>query len=62
VLESQAIRLEDLKTFTESTRSMFADTDYYETISQLSLESTALQAAYQSFGKVQQMSLFNYVG
>jgi flagellar hook-associated protein 3 FlgL len=41
---------------------MFADTDYYEAISQLSLESTALQAAYQSFGKVQQMSLFNYVG
>jgi len=61
VLEDQEINLTDLKTFTESTRSLFADTDYYEAISQLSLESTALQAAYQSFGKVQQMSLFNYV-
>lgn len=62
VLDEQAATLEDLKIFTESTRSVFADTDYYEAISQLSLESTALQAAYQSFGKVQQMSLFNYVG
>ncbi|MGE4417049.1 MAG: flagellar hook-associated protein FlgL [Marinobacterium sp.] len=62
VLEDQEMNLTDLKTFTESTRSLFADTDYYEAISQLSLESTALQAAYQSFGKVQQMSLFNYVG
>jgi len=62
VLESQELNLTDLEVFTESTRSLFADTDYYEAISQLSLESTALQAAYQSFGKVQQMSLFNYVG
>jgi len=62
VLEDQETNLTDLEVFTESTRSQFADTDYYEAISQLSLESTALQAAYQSFGKVQQMSLFNYVG
>ena len=62
VLESQELNLADLEMFTESTRSQFADTDYYEAISRLSLESTALQAAYQSFGKVQQMSLFNYVG
>jgi flagellar hook-associated protein 3 FlgL len=62
VLEDQEVNLTDLKVFTESTRSLFADTDYYEAISRLSLESTALQAAYQSFGKVQQMSLFNYVG
>ena len=62
VLDEQQLSLEDLKIFTEETRSRFADTDYYEAISQLSLESTALQAAYQSFGKVQQMSLFNYVG
>lgn len=61
VLDDQSLSLTDLKTFTESTRSRFADTDYYEAISQLSLESTALQAAYESFGKVQQMSLFNYV-
>jgi len=62
ILENQEVALTELEVFTESTRSVFADTDYYEAISQLSLESTALQAAYQSFGKVQQMSLFNYVG
>lgn len=61
VLDDQEATLTDLKIFTESTRSRFADTDYYEAISQLSMESVALQAAYQSFGKVQQMSLFNYV-
>lgn len=37
------------------------DTDMASAISQLSLQSTALQASMQTFAKVQGMSLFNYI-
>jgi flagellar hook-associated protein 3 FlgL len=42
--------------------SELRDVDYARAISQLNLEMTALQAAQQSFVKVQGLSLFNYIG
>ena len=41
--------------------SELRDVDYAQAISQLNLEMTALQAAQQSFLKVQGLSLFNYL-
>ncbi|WP_151702613.1 flagellar hook-associated protein FlgL [Nitrincola alkalilacustris] len=61
VLDDQRDALADIKLFTQNTLSKFKDTDYYEATSQLLLEQNALQAAYASFGKIQQLSLFNYV-
>ncbi|QSA99045.1 hypothetical protein JWZ97_06030 [Methylococcus sp. EFPC2] len=37
------------------------DLDYSEAISRYNLQSTALQAAQQSYAKVQKLSLFNYL-
>ncbi|TAN50570.1 MAG: flagellar hook-associated protein 3 [Methylococcaceae bacterium] len=48
----------DMKTALSETK----DVDYAEAISRFSLEQTALQAAQQSFVKVQGLSLFNYMG
>ncbi|GGO84923.1 flagellar hook-filament junction protein FlgL [Marinobacterium nitratireducens] len=62
VLEDQGNALADLKLYTQQTLSKFEDTDYYEATSQLLLQQNALQAAYSSFGKIQQLSLFNVIG
>jgi flagellar hook-associated protein 3 FlgL len=61
VLEDQKAQLADINLYTQQTLSSYQDTDYYQAISQLSLEQSALEAAYSSFGKIQQLSLFNYV-
>ncbi|MBE0440279.1 MAG: flagellar hook-associated protein FlgL [Gammaproteobacteria bacterium] len=45
----------------EKTLSELQDLDYAEAISRLSLQTTGLQAAQQSFVKVQGLSLFNYL-
>lgn len=45
----------------EKTLSEIQDLDYAEAISRLSLQMTGLQAAQQSFAKVQGLSLFNYL-
>lgn len=47
----------DMKSVLSETK----DVDYAEAISRFSLEQTALQAAQQSFVKVQGLSLFNYM-
>jgi flagellar hook-associated protein 3 FlgL len=44
-----------------TTLSELRDVDYAEAISQLNLEMTALQAAQQSFVKIQGLSLFDYI-
>lgn len=41
--------------------SEISDLDYAEAISQFNLQQTALQAAQQSYAKVQGLSLFNYL-
>jgi flagellar hook-associated protein 3 FlgL len=45
----------------KSTLSDIQDLDYAEAISQFNQQETALQAAQQSFSKVQKLSLFNYL-
>lgn len=45
----------------EKTRSTIEDLDYAEAASRLNLQSVALQAAQQSFVKVQNLSLFNFL-
>lgn len=41
--------------------SEIGDLDYAEAISQFNMQQTALQAAQQSFAKIQNLSLFNYL-
>jgi len=45
----------------QTTLSAIQDLDYAEAISRLTLQTTALQAAQQSFVKVQGLSLFNFL-
>lgn len=45
----------------EKTLSQLKDLDYAEAISKLSLQTLGLQAAQQSFSRVQNLSLFNYL-
>jgi flagellar hook-associated protein 3 FlgL len=45
----------------KQTLSKLQDTDYNKALSQLSLQNLNLQAAQQSFAKVSQLSLFNYL-
>ena len=45
----------------EQTRSTIEDLDYAEAATRLSQESVILQAAQQSFVKVQNLNLFNYL-
>jgi flagellar hook-associated protein 3 FlgL len=46
---------------TQTTLSETQDLDYAEAISRFQLQSTALQAAQQAFGKAKNLSLFNYL-
>lgn len=45
----------------ETNRSQLEDLDYAEAVSRLNLQLVALQAAQQSFAKIQGLSLFNYL-
>ena len=45
----------------QSTLSGVQDLDYAEAISRLNLQLTALEAAQQTYVKVQGLSLFNYL-
>ena len=48
-------------TDTQNVRSQAADTNYAQAASQLSMLTTALQAAQQSFAKIQSLSLFQWI-
>ena len=52
---------EEYKLFTEKARSSFEDLDFSEAISRFKLQETALQAAYSSFAKIQDLNLFNFL-
>jgi flagellar hook-associated protein 3 FlgL len=45
----------------ERTLSQIQDLDYAEAISTMTLQMTGLQAAQQSFSRVQGLSLLNYI-
>lgn len=60
-LDSQLDVNEEYKLFTQEALSSFEDLDYNEAISRFSLQETALQAAYSSFARIQELNLFNFI-
>lgn len=60
-LAAQRAAYQDLGVTYKSTLSDTRDVDVYQAISNLSLQSTALQASQQVFAQVKSMSLFNYI-
>lgn len=60
-LAAQRSAYQDLGVTYKSTLSDTRDVDVYQAISNLSLQSTALQASQQVFAQVKSMSLFNYI-
>jgi len=60
-LESQENENESYLLAMKTTLSETKDLDYAEAISRFQLENSVLQAAQQSFSKVQGLSLFNYL-
>lgn len=61
VLDSQESQNEKFILDTKSTLSETQDLDYADAISKYQLQSTALQAAQQTFAQVKKLSLFNYL-
>ncbi|MFI3135456.1 MAG: flagellar hook-associated protein FlgL [Methylococcaceae bacterium] len=60
-LDDQEGQNEKLLLDTKSTLSNVQDLDYAQAISQYSQQEMVLQAAQQSFSKIQKLSLFNYL-
>lgn len=61
VVEQQENISQDLSLSVQETLSGLQDLDLAEAISRLSLQTTALQAAQQTFARVQGLSLFNFL-
>ncbi|MGZ4954837.1 MAG: flagellar hook-associated protein FlgL [Methylobacter sp.] len=61
VLDNQESQNDKFVLDTKQTLSETQDLDYSEAISRFQLQSTALQAAQQTFAKVKGLSLFNYL-
>lgn len=60
-LDDQANQNESYLISMQTTLSEVKDLDYAEAISRFEMDSAILQASQQSFSKVQQLSLFNYL-
>lgn len=60
-LDQQELVNTDYQLFTKETLSSFEDLDYSEALSRFALQQTVLQAAYQSFNQIRNLSLFNYL-
>jgi flagellar hook-associated protein 3 FlgL len=61
MLESVSASLDSDITQTETRISELRDADYTESVSKLSQQYIGLQAAQQSYSKISQLSLFNYL-
>ena len=61
ILEQQKEANNELNLMTKSTLSMIEDTSYEEAISQFMLQKTALEAAFATFSKTSELSLFNFL-
>ncbi len=61
VLDDQEAQNDKFIIDTKTTLSQVQDLDYAEAFSRFQLQSTALQAAQQTFAKVKELSLFNYI-
>lgn len=60
-LEAAELANTDFKLMTEATLSSVQDLDYASASTELSKRKLALEAAYASFAKIQDLSLFNYI-
>ena len=60
-LDQQSSLNDDLSLQYKTSLSDVQDLNYYDAVSKLSLQSNALQAAQQTFSKLQNMSLFDYI-
>jgi flagellar hook-associated protein 3 FlgL len=60
-LDQQQALNEDLTLQYKTALSDVQDLNYYDAVSKLSLQSSALQAAQLTFSKLQNLSLFNYI-
>ncbi|GAA0688700.1 flagellar hook-associated protein FlgL [Marinobacterium maritimum] len=60
-LEDAELANTDFKLMTEGTLSAVQDLDYASASTELAKRKLALEAAYASFGKIQDLSLFNYI-
>ncbi|MEH6651599.1 MAG: flagellar hook-associated protein FlgL [Motiliproteus sp.] len=60
-LQSQVAVNEDFSIFTQSALSVLEDLDYASAIAKFSFQEVALQAAQQTFSRVNNMTLFNYL-
>lgn len=60
-IETQVDSNESVKLLLQGTLSGIEDLDYAEAISELTQEAAALEAAQQSFVRIQGLSLFNYL-
>jgi len=61
VIEQQEEINQSLSLSVQETLSEIRDLDYAEAISRLTAQSTALQAAQQTFARVQNLTLFNFL-
>ncbi|MCY1303325.1 flagellar hook-associated protein 3 [compost metagenome] len=61
-IESTEIFIDDVTLVNAGVVSDLQDLDYAEALSRLSMQSTILQAAQQSYVKISGLSLFNYLG
>ena len=59
--ETQASDNEDKKLYLQGVRSDLKDLDFAEAISNMTFQTTALQIAQQTFARVQNLSLFDYL-
>jgi flagellar hook-associated protein 3 FlgL len=60
-LDQQGSLNDDLTLQYKTALSDTQDLNYYDAVSKLSLQSSALQAAQLTFSKLQNMSLFDYL-
>jgi flagellar hook-associated protein 3 FlgL len=61
MLEQQQSINAEMTIFTQTVLSNLEDLDYAAAISKFSFQEVALQAAQQTFARVNQLSLFNYL-
>lgn len=62
IVESERTINENIVVQAQSSLSIVEDLDYAEAITDLNRQSVALQAAQQSFIRIQDLSLFNFIG
>ncbi|MFD2451191.1 flagellin [Ideonella paludis] len=60
-IDGAEVRVQDLKLFSENTRSAAEDLDMIKAISDFQNKQSGYQAALQTYSSMQRMSLFDYI-